>query len=168
MAAQLAVTGHRPNEAPPRRSATEGGRRISSAAFFVRSGAPAPNLRPQQPPPPRCQRGERPVQVNRTVRKDRSHYGSVQTEQSEEAILVWIFCIDFQPFQIHSENFSAKKIDLFRSPASRQGTKRGNMLSLKQYASAKMRKGPRSAPGIYTEYQRNSRRSIQFSPHTIP
>lgn len=36
MAAQLAVTGHRPNEAPPRRSATEGGRRISSAAFFVR------------------------------------------------------------------------------------------------------------------------------------
>lgn len=36
MAAQLAVTGHRPNEAPPRRSATEGGRRISSAAFFGR------------------------------------------------------------------------------------------------------------------------------------
>ena len=114
MAAQLAVTGHRPNEAPPRRSATEGGRRISSAAFFVRSGAAAPpHLRPQQPPPPRCQRGERPAPVNRTAQKNRSRYGSVQTEQSAEIIRTWIFCIDFQPFQIHSENFSQKKSTFF-------------------------------------------------------
>mgnify|MGYP006931908974 CR=1 FL=1 len=109
MAAQLAVTGHRPNEAPPRRSATEGGRRISSAAFFGRErGCGPPHLRPQQPPPPRCQRGERPALVNRTAQKNRSRYGSVQTEQSEEIIHTWIFCIDFQPIQIHLENFSQK------------------------------------------------------------
>ena len=168
MAAQLAVTGHRPNEAPPRRSATEGGRRISSAAFFVRSGAAAPNLRPQQPPPPRCQRGERPALVNRTAQKNRSRYGSVQTEQSAEIIHTWIFCIDFQPFQIHSENFSAKKSTFFRSPASGQGTKQCNILSLKQYKSAERRKGPRSAPGTHAEYQRNIHRNIQFGPHTIP
>lgn len=114
MAAQLAVTGLRPNEAPPRRSATEGGRRISSAAFFVRERrCGPPHLRPQQPPPPRCQRGERPARVNRTAQKNRSRYGSVQTEQSEEIIHTWIFCIDFQPFQIHSENFSAKKSAFF-------------------------------------------------------
>lgn len=167
MAAQLAVTGHRPNEAPPRRSATEGGRRNPSAAFSAGSGAAAPNLRPQQPPPPRCQRGERPAQVNRTVRKYRSRYGSVQTEQSEEIIHTWIFCIDFQSFQIHSENFS-QKIDLFRSLASCRGQKRGNMLSIKQYASAKRRKGPRSAPRTHAEYQRNNHLNIQFSPYTIP
>lgn len=168
MAAQFAVTGHRPNEAPPRRSATEGGRRNPSAAFFGRErGCGPPHLRPQQPPPPRCQRGERPARVNRTAQKNRSRYGSVQTEQSEEIIHTWIFCIDYQQFQIHSENFS-QKIDLFRSPASRQGTKRGNMLSLKQYASAKRRKVPRSAPRTHAEYQRNNHLSIQFRPYTIP
>lgn len=166
MAAQLAVTGHRPNEAPPRRSATEGGRRNPSAAFFGRERRCGPQSEAAAAPPPRCQRGERPAQVNRTVRKYRSRYGSVQTEQSEEIIHTWIFCIDFQSFQIHSENF--RKIDLFRSLASCRGQKRGNMLSIKQYASAKRRKGPRSAPRTHAEYQRNNHLNIQFSPYTIP
>lgn len=167
MAAQLAVTGLRPNEAPPRRSATEGGRRISSAAFFVRERRCGPQSEAAAAPAATLPKGRTASPGKQNGPKNRSRYGSVQTEQSEEIIRTWIFCIDFQAFHIHSENFS-QKIDLFRSPASRQGTKRGNMLSLKQYASAKRRKGPRSTPGTHAEYQRNIHLSIQFGPHTIP
>lgn len=114
MAAQLAVTGHRPNEAPPRRSATEGGRRISSAAFFGRErGCGPPPFEAAAAPAATLPKGRRPARVNRTARKNRSRYGSVQTEQSEEIIHTWIFCIDYQQFQIHSENFSAKKSTFF-------------------------------------------------------
>ena len=161
MAAQLAVTGLRPNEAPPRRSATEGGRRISSAAFFVQSeaaAAPAATLPKGRTASPGKQNGpKKPFTLrkrpNGTIGGDNPHMD--------------IFALISNRFRYIRKIFR-KKIDLFRSPASGQGTKQCNILSNKQYESAERRKGPRSAPGTHAEYQRNIHRSIQFGPHTIP